>query len=150
MDNFNDPANYNPLKKGKVSGLWIPQANVPCIACRDIGKCSEVILSNPNQYAGQTIEVASGYYTGEQIAAGLTKATGTPSVYQVAVPKCIQALFMSDLHHMCQWFETNTLNFSTAPFLKMVPDAWTFEKYFASLGQYANGEKFQNAAANGK
>jgi len=143
MDNFNDPLNYNPLKKGKASMLTYEYARVPSVSCRDIGKASEAIFSNIPKYQGRTIELVKDYYAGNDVAAALTKVSGVPCVYKVSVPKCIQALFLTDLHHMCQWFETNNIKLPLEGLAELVPDAWSYENYFTSVGQFSNGEKFR-------
>ena len=52
------------------------------IAAEDIGKTAYGIFKAGAEYAGRTVHVAGEHLTGEQIAAGLSRAIGEPVVYR--------------------------------------------------------------------
>ncbi|WP_430787554.1 NmrA/HSCARG family protein [Actinoplanes sp. G11-F43] len=58
-------------------------ARLAGIAVDDIGATAYGILrAGPREYAGRTVHIAGEHLTGEQIAAGLSKAVGEPVVYR--------------------------------------------------------------------
>ena len=58
---------------------------LPAIAAEDIGKCAYGIFQRPD-LIGQTVGIAGGHLTGEQMAAGLSKALGVPVRYNDVPP----------------------------------------------------------------
>lgn len=52
------------------------------IAVEDIGKTAYAIFKAGPSYAGRTVHIAGEHLTGEQIAAGLSRAVGEPVVYR--------------------------------------------------------------------
>jgi uncharacterized protein YbjT (DUF2867 family) len=58
---------------------------LPLIAVADIGKCAYSIFQRGDEYRGRTLGIAGEHLTGDEIAAGLSDALGTPVGY-VAVP----------------------------------------------------------------
>ena len=75
-------------------------------------------------------------------ALALEKVSGTKTTYGNAVPYFIRYLFLGELHILFLYIEKNNWTSSVAAFKEVVPDAMGAEEWFASLGQFANGEKF--------
>ena len=58
---------------------------LPAIGVEDIGKCAYGIFKRPD-LIGKTVGIAGGHETGEELAAGLTKALGVPVRYNDVPP----------------------------------------------------------------
>jgi uncharacterized protein YbjT (DUF2867 family) len=142
FDNVDDPANYNPLKKGSLKFLTRPDKKVKLISCEDIGKGAAVLLTNPEEYAGKIIEAAGAEHTGVELAEALSEASGTKCKYGIAVPRFALWLFMGDLYHMVKWFEDVGYSADVEEFKRLVPDAQDAKAFFKAKGQWSNGEKF--------
>lgn len=56
-ENLDDPANWNPLKKGSIKFL----TEVKCGLCAtvDIGKAAAVMFQNQDEWNGKTLDVIS-------------------------------------------------------------------------------------------
>ncbi|HWS31423.1 MAG TPA: NmrA/HSCARG family protein [Actinoplanes sp.] len=70
---------------GGVLTLTLPMgdARLAGIAVDDIGRTAYGLLkAGPQAYAGRTVHIAGEHLTGEQIAAGLSRAVGEPVVYR--------------------------------------------------------------------
>ena len=142
FENYDDPANFNALKKGSVKGLWQADLKVKHVACRDIGKAAAVMLANPSKWQGKTLDCASDDLTGEDVAAALTEVSGVECTYGVAVPRFIMRCVMKDLNAMIEFFETTGYVSDIAAFKAVVPDAQDCKAWFAAKGAWANGQKF--------
>ncbi|MFI5210925.1 MAG: NmrA family NAD(P)-binding protein, partial [Gemmatimonadales bacterium] len=59
---------------------------LPGIAAEDIGGCAYGIFKRGTEFVGQTIGVAGEHLTGDQMAAGLTRALGRPVRYNDVPP----------------------------------------------------------------
>lgn len=59
---------------------------LPGIAAEDIGRCAYGIFKAGTKYIGKTVGIAGGHYTGEQMAASLSKALGQPVTYNAVPP----------------------------------------------------------------
>ena len=59
FENYDDPAIFNPLKKGKLNGINSPDAKVEWVACRDIGKAAAVMFQNPIEWKNKTLNCIS-------------------------------------------------------------------------------------------
>jgi uncharacterized protein YbjT (DUF2867 family) len=64
--------------------LTLPMADrkLPGIAASDIGGCAYGLLKRGAEFRGKRVGVASGHLTGEQMAAGLSRAIGEPVRYE--------------------------------------------------------------------
>ena len=142
FENYDDPANFNALKKGSVKGLWQADLKVKHVACRDIGKAAAVMLANPSKWRGKTLDCASDDLTGDDVAAALTEVSGVECTYGVAVPRFIMRCVMKDLNAMVEFFETTGYDSDLAAFRAVVPDAQDCKAWFAAKGAWANGVKF--------
>jgi uncharacterized protein YbjT (DUF2867 family) len=143
FENMDDAGNYNPLTKGKVKFLTYAKVKVKFIATEDIGKGSAALLLDPDQFSGKKIEAAGGEHDGTELAEALTKVSGTKCKFATSLPRFVLWLFMRDLYHMTTWFESSDgYTADIDAFKKIVPDAKDAEAWFASKGQWANGEKF--------
>lgn len=142
FENLDDAATFNPLKKGKVSMVTKPECSLKYIAAEDIGKGSAVLLMKPEEYAGKKIEAAAAQHTGPELAQALSEVSGVDCKYSMGVPRFVLWLFMRDLYHMTEWFESDGYSGDIDEFKKIVPDAMDAKAWFKAKGQWANGEKF--------
>lgn len=142
FENVDDATNFNPLTKGKLKFLTYPDKKVKFIACEDIGKGSAVLLTNPKEYGGKTIEAAGSEHTALDVTTALSDVSGTVCNYAMAMPRSVLWLLMGDLYHMITWMETVGYSASIEEFKKLVPDAQDAKAFFERKGQWANGEKF--------
>ncbi|MEU4423807.1 NmrA/HSCARG family protein [Actinoplanes sp. NPDC024001] len=62
--------------------LPMGESRLAGIAVDDIGKTAYAIFQAGAEYAGRTVHIAGEHLTGEQIAAGLSRAVGEPVVYR--------------------------------------------------------------------
>jgi len=139
FENFDDAANYNPLKKGKVYFLTLEE----CKYCStyDIGRAAAVMLHNPTEWYGKTLDVISWKGDLKAVAAALEKVGGVPVKYGLAMPMFIRR-FLKDLHNMFLYYEVEKGPKGEPEELKkVVPDAFSAEDWFRFHGKYANGEK---------
>jgi uncharacterized protein YbjT (DUF2867 family) len=148
FENLDDAATYNPLTKGKVKSLSKEEIKVKYVATADIGKGSAALLVDPEKYNGKTIDAVGGEHTGTELAEALTKASGTPCTYAMAMPRFLVWLLVTDLYHMVTWFESDGYSAEIAPFKELVPDAMDATAWFVSKGQWADGEKFVAAGSS--
>lgn len=87
MENFQPPSYYGPQRL--PDGTWALQrlnssrSRMPLIdAVGDTGKFIGAILAQPDKYHGKTFCAAGGIYTGDEMAAIMSKATGKTIVCQ--------------------------------------------------------------------
>jgi len=143
MENLDDEKNGNPLTKGSVKLFIKPAAPVKYISCTDIGKGSTALLMNPDLYAFQKIDAATGEYTGPELAQALTAASGIECKYSLSVPRFVMYLFVQPLYRLATWIEGGGYKYTDVEaFRKIVPDYQDAEAWFAAKGQWADGEKF--------
>lgn len=143
MENLDDARNGNPLKKGSVKMLTKANLSVKYITCTDIGKGSAELLLRPDLYAGQTIDAATCEYTGPELAEILSEVSGTKCRYGLSVPKIVLFLFARHVYDLKIWCEGGGYkDTDLGAFKKVVPDQQDARAWFASKGQWANGEKF--------
>lgn len=141
FENYDDPINYNPLKKGKVA--FLSEVPVKMCATYDIGRAAAKMFANPDKWNGKALDIASWMGSGADVAAALQKISGTPTKFSLAMPKFFRRLFLNDLHHMCNYFEKRGgFTADIAAFKEVVPDALSIEDWLRLKGCYSNGEKF--------
>lgn len=145
FENFDDPANWNPLKKGVVKFL----SKGPCKFCGtyDIGKAAAVQLADPGTWLGRKLDVIAWEGTLADVAAALQKVSGTPTVGRLAMPVWARRLFFNDLHHMFLYYEAGGPKGSPADFKKVVPDAMSAEDWFRFHGKYSDGTPIAGGGA---
>lgn len=71
-----------------VLAFTLPMADkrLPGIAAEDIGKCALGVFTRPREYIGETVGVAGGHLTGEQMARAIGKALGQKVRYHAVEP----------------------------------------------------------------
>jgi uncharacterized protein YbjT (DUF2867 family) len=86
--------------------LPMGEAKLPSIASEDIGRCAYGIFKAGDQYIGQTVGIAGGHPTGQEMAESLSRALGEEVVYN-AVPPAVYRSFdfpgAEDLGNMFQF-----------------------------------------------
>jgi uncharacterized protein YbjT (DUF2867 family) len=132
-------------KRGEDGNLYItlPMADkkLPGIASEDIGKCAYAIFRKGPEFIGKTVGIAGGHLTGDQMAAGLTKALGQEIRYNAVSPEVYRGFGFpgaEDLGNMFQFnrdFESifcgaRNLGFSGT----LNPSMQTFETWLAKNG----------------
>ena len=139
FENLDDAANWNPLKKGVVKFLSLQ--NCKYCATYDIGRAAVIQFQNPMTWLGKTLDVIGWEGDLEQVAAALSKVSGTSVKAKLAMPIFLRQLFLKDLHHMFLYYEVQKGPRGTPEaFKKVVPDALSAEDWFRFHGRYSNGE----------
>ena len=80
----------------------------------------------------KTLECASWKGTVYEAAEAWGKVSGVKAKGSLAMPLCLRSLFLSDLHHMCLYFERGypNSNVSIDDFKQVVPNAMDPEAWF--------------------
>jgi uncharacterized protein YbjT (DUF2867 family) len=138
FENLDDAANWNPLKKGKVS--FLSDKVLKFCSTYDIGRAAAVIFANPKDWYGKSLDIVSWKGDLFDIASALARVSGTKVRPQLAMPIFMRRLFLNDLHHMCLYFEEQGLSAEPEEFRKIIPDAFSAEDWFRFHNRYANGE----------
>ena len=149
VENYDEPAAYNPLTEGSVKSLV--SCSAQHVSTFDVGIAAAAMLKSPEEWAGKTLECASWKGSVADVAAALQKVSGTKTSSGLAVPICMRSLFLSDLHHMCLYIEGGypgtkvdipAFNkvVSSMGFTPMDAEAWFRYKKF-----YANGKPIAKA-----
>lgn len=138
FENLDDAANWNPLRKGKVS--FLSDRVLKFCSTYDIGRAAAVIFANPRDWYGKTLDIVSWQGDLSEIALALERVSGVRVRAQLAMPIVMRRLFLNDLHHMCLYFEERGLSAEPAEFKRIIPDAFSPEDWFRFHNRYANGE----------
>ena len=144
FENLDDPANWNPLKKGVVKFLSLK----PCKFCAtyDIGRAAAIQLKNPDQWLGKSLDVIGWEGDLSQVAAALEKVSGVPVKAKLAMPLFLRRLLLKDIHHMFLYYEVQKGPRGTPEaFKQILPDALSAENWFRFHGRYANGERIEGS-----
>ena len=140
FENFDDPANWNPLKKGVVK--FLTEQDCKYCATYDIGRSAAIQFKNPQEWLGKTLDVIAWQGNLSQVAKALSRVSGVPVKAKLAMPKFLRKLFLKDLHHMFLYYEDeNGPRGTPQEFKKVLPDAMSAEDWFRFHGKYSNGEK---------
>ena len=140
FENFDDPANWNPLKKGVVK--FLTDQDCKYCATYDIGRAAAIQFKNHHEWLGKTLDVISWQGNLSQVAEAFSKVSGIPVKAKLAMPKFFRKLFLKDLHHMFLYYEDEKgPKGSPEEFKKVLPDAMSAEDWFRFHGKYSNGEK---------
>ena len=142
FENLDDPANWNPLKKGVVKFLSLE----PCKFCAtyDIGRAAAIQFKNPDQWLGKSLDVIGWEGDLSQVAAALEKVSGVPVKAKLAMPLFLRRLLLKDIHHMFLYYEVQKGPRGTPEaFKQILPDALSAEDWFRFHGRYANGERIE-------
>uniref|UniRef100_A0A7S1HRZ5 NmrA-like domain-containing protein n=1 Tax=Eutreptiella gymnastica TaxID=73025 RepID=A0A7S1HRZ5_9EUGL len=143
FENLDDPANWNPLKKGSVKCLWPATLKVKMVACVDIAKAAKEMLASPAEWQGKTLDCAACNASGHDLANSLSEVSGVKCSYKKAVPGLAMWLFMRDLYNMVAFFMGPGYSSSIEDFKKVVPDAMGPKDWFKAKGVWSNGEAFK-------
>lgn len=145
FENFDDPANWNPLKKGVVK--FLSTQDCKFCATYDIGRAAVIQLKDPDTWLGKTLDVIGWQGDLSQVAAALSKVSGVPVKARLAMPIFLRRLLLKDLHHMFLYYEVQKGPRGTPEaFRKILPDALSAEDWFRFHGKYSNGEKIASGA----
>jgi len=139
FENFDDPKNWNPLKKGALQ--FLSTKRIKYCATYDIGRAAAVMFKNREAWLGRSLDVIGWEGDLSQVAQALEKVGGVPVKYKLAMPVVLRRLFLKDLHNMFLYFEAGGPKGSPSDFKKVVPDALSAEDWFRFHGHYSNGEK---------
>lgn len=112
------------------------------IAVEDIGRTAYGILqAGPAEYAGRTVHIAGEHLTGEQLAAGLSRAVGEPVVYRPLTHDAYRALGFpgaDEAGNMLQYYTEFEEYFTGVRDLdevrKLNPELQTFDQWLARNG----------------
>lgn len=139
FENFDDPKNWNPLKKGAIK--FLSTKRIKYCATYDIGRAAAVIFKNRAAWLGRSLDVIGWEGDLSQVAQALEKVGGVPVKYKLAMPVFLRRLFLKDLHNMFLYFEAGGPKGSPSDFKKIIPNALSAEDWFRFHGHYSNGEK---------
>ena len=139
FENFDDPKNWNPLKKGSIKFLTTKSCKY--CATYDIGRAAAIMFKNPQKWLGQSLDVIGWEGDLSQVAAALEKVGGVPVKFKLAMPIFLRKLLLKDLHNMFLYFEAGGPKGTPEEFKKIVPDALSAEDWFRFHGHYSNGER---------
>jgi uncharacterized protein YbjT (DUF2867 family) len=147
FDNFDDAVNWNPLTRGKLSGLFGENSRVPLVACADVATAAVNVAGNRSQWVGKTIDCVSCNATMKECAEGLSMASGVPCPYKVAMPSFMLWMMSRDYYNMAALFANRQITDDAAPFRALVGNSVKGPtEYFAWLGRWGNGDKFGEPA----
>lgn len=138
FENFDDPANFNPLVKGKL--YFLMEEPAPFCATYDVGRAASVQFKHPERWLGKKLDVCGHVADLKTCAAALEKVGGFPVKSGLAMPIWARKLFLRDLHYMCLHYVSPGASATPAEFKKHVPDAMDAEAWFRHHNRYANGE----------
>jgi len=140
FENLDDPANWNPLKKGVVKFLSLQDCKY--CATYDIGRAAAIQLRNSQQWLGKSLDVIGWQGDLTAVAAALSKVSGVHVKARLAMPLFLRRLLLKDIHHMFLYYEVQKGPRGTpAQFKKVLPDAMSAEDWFRFHGHYANGDR---------
>lgn len=139
FENFDDPKNWNPLKKGSLK--FLSMKRIKYCATYDIGRAAAVMFKNRNTWLGRSLDVIGWEGDLSDVAKALEKVGGVPVKYKLAMPVFLRRLFLKDLHNMFLYFEAGGPKGSPSEYKKIIPDALSAEDWFRFHGHYSNGEK---------
>ena len=78
---------------------------LPAIAAEDIGKCAYGVFKRGPEMIGRTVGIAGEHLSGEEMAAGLTRALGEKVVYQDIPPEAYRGLGFPGADDMGNMFQ---------------------------------------------
>jgi uncharacterized protein YbjT (DUF2867 family) len=139
FENFDDAANWNPLKKGRLK--FMTTKEIKYCSTYDIGRAAAVMFKNPQQWIGKCLDVIGWKGDLSQVAGALEKVGGVKVKFGLAMPILLRKWLLKDLHHMFLYFEGVGPKGEPEEFKKVIPDAHSAEDWFRFHGRYANGEK---------
>lgn len=105
MDQYAEPWHRSSYERGVLSVPLPADKPLALIAAADIGAFAAHVLTHPELFAGQRIDIASDELTGPEIAAALGAALGRPLRYEEA-PIEVAERYSPDLAAMFRYFGT--------------------------------------------
>jgi len=132
-------AGPQPGPDGKLV-LTVPLGDkkMPSIAVEDIGKCAYGIFKRGSEFIGKTVGIAGEHLTGEQMAAGLTRALGQEVRYNSVSPEAYRSFGFpgaDDLGNMYQFkrdFEDYYCGARSIEFSRSLnPELQTYDQWLA-------------------
>jgi uncharacterized protein YbjT (DUF2867 family) len=90
-------------------GLVFPMADkkLPGIAAEDIGRCSFGIFQQGSAWLGKRVGIAGGHYTGDEMAAAMSKALGRPIRYNYVPPEIYRTFGFPGADDLANMFQFN-------------------------------------------
>jgi uncharacterized protein YbjT (DUF2867 family) len=144
FENLDDPANWNPLKKGQLKFLMLEP--LTWVSTFDIGRAAAAMFKDPKQWQGKTVDAVAWQGDLATVAKGLERVGGVPVSFGLAMPSfLLRPMLGRDLYGMCEFFKKNggAAPQSIPAFKKLVPDAFGPDAFFAHLGKYSDGTKIK-------
>ena len=142
FENFDDSANWNPLKKGVVKFLSMKHCKF--CATYDIGRAAAIQFKNPKEWLSKSLDVIGWEGDLIAVAEALANVSPLPVKAKLAMPIFLRKLLMKDLHHMFLYYEVQKGPRGTPnDFKKILPNALSAEDWFRFHGKYANGETIE-------
>ncbi|MBS7805954.1 NmrA family NAD(P)-binding protein [Rhizobiales bacterium TNE-4] len=138
FENFDDPRNWNPLKKGAVK--FLSEKKIKYCSTYDIGRAAAIMFKNPQIWLGKTLDVISWEGTLSDVAKALEKVGGVPVKARLAMPLLLRRILLKDLHNMFLYFESGGPKGTPDEFKKVLANALSAEDWFRFHGRYSNGD----------
>jgi len=146
FENFDDPVNMNPLKRGNLSDLYDADSRVALVATRDIGKAAVLVADNPTEWNGKTLDCVASLKSGNECAAILSEVSGVPCTYKPAPPRFILKFLLPDLYHMVRYVSDGMPGYDCSDDIKrfrsLIPDAMGPKEWFTAKGCWSDGSRF--------
>jgi nucleoside-diphosphate-sugar epimerase len=140
FENFDDPANWNPLKKGRLK--FLSEKEIKYCSTYDLGRAAALMFKDPAKWLEKSLDVISWKGDLSQVAAALEKVGGVKVKFGLAMPIFLRKLLLKDLHYMFIYFEDHKgPKGDPEDFKKVLPDAFNAEVWFRFYGAYSNGER---------
>jgi uncharacterized protein YbjT (DUF2867 family) len=140
FENFDDPVNWNPLKKGRLK--FLSDKEIKYCSTYDVGRAAAIMFKDPSNWLEKSLDVISWKGDLSQVASALEKVSGVRVKYSLAMPIFLRKLLLKDLHHMFLYFEDmKGPKSELEDFKTVLPNAFTAEDWFRFHGTYSNGEK---------
>ena len=140
FENFDDPANWNPLKKGRLK--FLSEKEIKYCSTYDLGRAAVLMFKDPAKWLEKSLDVISWKGDLSQVAAALEKVGGVKVKFGLAMPIFLRKLLLKDLHYMFIYFEDHKgPKGDPEDFKKVLPDAFNAEDWFRFHGAYSNGER---------
>jgi uncharacterized protein YbjT (DUF2867 family) len=140
FENFDDPANWNPLKKGRLK--FLSDQEIKYCSTYDLGRAAAIMFKDPAKWLGKSLDVISWKGDLSQVAVALERVGGVKVKFGLAMPIFLRKLFLKDLHYMFVYYEDQKgPKGEPEEFKKILPDAFNAEDWFRFHGTYSNGER---------
>ncbi|MCH5583437.1 NmrA/HSCARG family protein [Shimazuella sp. AN120528] len=133
MENFLTFTHYG-LQNGVYADATQPNIPVNLIAIEDIGVFVSLAFDHPNEYVGKTISLASDAVTPPNIAAAISRVSGTTITYK-QIP--MEALRKQDeeIAKVYDWINQGKSRVDLAYLRKLHPNLTTFDKWLDKKGK---------------